>query len=68
MDHIVKLETTFTKLNNVGQTLNELIKMVTLILFIKNYSVYEAFVAAIRTMDEDKISWGAFTTRPVDEY
>ena len=67
-DYIGDLETAFTKLDNAGIPLTEIIQVAVLLGSNKNCPEYEAMVAAMQTMDEDKKTWDTVCTRLIEEY
>lgn len=67
-DFIRDLETSFSKLENAGQTLTELLQVSVLLTSLKECEEFQATVAAIRTMEETNATWESVTTRLIDEY
>lgn len=65
-EQINDLELIFTKLQNVGQSINELMQVSILLVSIKEWSEYESKFANIWKIDEDKASWDTATIRMID--
>lgn len=67
-DHIAELELSFTKLENAGQKIQDLMQVSILLSSLKECDEYESTIAAIKTMDEEKATWDAVSNRLIDEY
>lgn len=66
-DHITVLETVFAQLEDAGQSFEELMQVSILLSSITDDRHYEAAIAAIRTMDEEKTTWEYVTVRLLEK-
>jgi gag-polypeptide of LTR copia-type len=66
-DHVGELEILFSRLDNAGAKIDDIMQVAILLMSLEGHSEYEATIAAIRPLSDDNTTWELVTTHLMDE-